>query len=273
MLCKRGLELGAGTVRSLIFSNWIMAFFFIPYPFIQGSIPAATDLLNGILLGTIFSISQATCFFALQKGDASMVTPIMGSKSIFVALFVVAFGLTGTPSSGTWIAVILAAIAVGLIAWPQKKEKGSLLAISLGILTAAGFGLTDALVPHLAQQSTPAHVIFVMFITVGVGSCFLLPFVKDNFFYFEKKADRWLLASCIPMGVQAVLMSLAMGFYQVPAEANVFYACRGIWAIILASLIGNQIGLREGKMSKSLLIRRLIGAILMIIGIYFTPLE
>ena len=153
----------------------------------------------------------------------------------------------------------------------EEKEKISLVAIALGLLTAAGFGLTDALVPHLSQQSTPAHVIFVMFSTVGISSIVFLPLVKNKFFYFDKKADKWMLASCIPMGIQAVLMSLAMGFYQVPAEANVFYACRGIWTILLASILGKHIGLNEGNMTKSILIRRLFGAVLLILGIYFTP--
>ena len=273
LLYKRGLELGAGTIRSLIFSNWIMAVFFIPYPFIEGSIPELSDLRAGLLLGGIFFLSQSTCFFALQKGDASMVTPIMGAKSIFVALFVFAFGLTGNPSSETWIAVILAAFAVGLISWPEKGGKFCLVAVSLGLVTAAGFGLTDSLVPHLAQQSTPSHVIFVMFATVGVGSFFLIPLVKGRLFHYRKESDIWMLSSCIPMGFQAVLMSMAIGFYQVPAEANVFYACRGIWAILLASWIGRRMGLNEGTMTKPILLRRLIGASLLILGIYFTPLN
>jgi hypothetical protein len=96
--------------------------------------------------------------------------------------------------------------------------------------------------------------------------------VRGRFFYRNKKADKWMLLSCIPMGIQALLMSLAVGFYQVPAEANVFYACRGIWAIILAGWLGKTIGLQEGKISKPLLIRRLFGAVLLIAGIYFTPL-
>ena len=273
LLCKRGLELGAGTIRSLIFSNWIMAVFFIPYPFIQGSMPELSDLRAGGLLGFIFFLSQSACFFALQKGDASMVTPIMGSKSIFVAFFVVIFGLTGTPSPETWIAVILAALAVGLIGWPEKGGKFCLLAVSLGLLTAAGFGLTDSLVPHLAQQSTPSHVVFIMFATVGIGSFLLLPLVKGKFFQSRKEADLWMFASCVPMGIQAVLMSMAIAFYQVPAEANVFYACRGIWAILLASWLGRRMGLNEGAMTKIVQVRRLLGATLLILGIYFTPLN
>lgn len=271
LLCKRGLELGAGTIRSLVFSNWIMALFFIPFPFIEGSVPALKDIQSGILLGGIFFISQATCFFALEKGDASMITPIMGSKSIFVASFVFFFDLKGTPSTETWIATALAAIAVCLIAWPKNGIKPSYLAISLGLLTAAGFGLTDALVPELAQKTSPAHVIFSMFWTVGLSSFLLLPLVKGGLTSFNKKSDNWMFLSCIPMGLQAVLMSVAIGFHEVPAEANVFYACRGIWVIILTAWLGEKIGLVERKAGKAVFSRRLLGASLLIFGIYFTP--
>ena len=99
-----------------------MAFFFIPYPLIQGSIPESADLLAGFTLGVIFFLSQFTCFLALQKGDASMVTPIMGAKPVFVAFFIFTFGLTGVPSPGTWVAVLLATIAIGLIAGKRRKD-------------------------------------------------------------------------------------------------------------------------------------------------------
>lgn len=247
-----------------------MAVFFIPYPYIVGSSIDLIDLKFGFFLGCIFFISQLTCFFALEKGDASMVTPIMGSKSVFVALFVFLFELTREPSGGTWIATILAAFAVLLIAWPSKVGKTCNLAILLGLLTAAGFGLTDALVPGLSQQSNPFNVLFIMFFTVGFNSCILIPFVNGKFFRFDQKSDKWMFLSCIPMGVQAVLMSQAIAFYTVPAEANVFYACRGIWSILLAVWLGKKLGLNETKTESIVFIRRLIGAILLVIGIYFT---
>jgi hypothetical protein len=75
------------------------------------------------------------------------------------------------------------------------------------------------------------------------------------------------------MGLQAVLMSVAIGFHQVPAEANVFYACRGIWAIVLTAWLGKKIGLLEGQAGKAVFSRRLIGSTLLVIGIYFTPIE
>jgi len=270
LLCKRGLELGAGTIRSLVFSNWIMALFFIPYPFLGENLPEIYDVKSGILLGCIFFISQLACFFALEKGDASLVTPVMGAKSVFVAFFVVILDLTDKPPTGTWIATILTAIAVFLIGWPKRGGKPSYLAIFLGLTTAAGFGLTDAMVPGLSQKSEPLNVLFIMFATVGVNSFLLIPFIKGKLMNFSKPKDTWMLLSCIPMGIQAVLMSLSIGLHEVPAEANVFYACRGIWAIILTAWIGKRIGLKERDSSNIVFSRRLIGATLLIISIYFT---
>ena len=45
------------------------------------------------------------------------------------------------------------------------------------------------------------------------------------------------------MGGQAVLMSFAIGFFRVPTEANVFYSCRGLWAILLVAWLGKHMGL------------------------------
>ena len=67
---------------------------------------------------------------------------------------------------------------------------------------------------------------------------------------FRKKAIfGWLSAAF--MGAQAVLMSVAIGL-QVPAQANVFYACRGLWAVLLIAWIGNRIRIHESKAEKQL---------------------
>ncbi|OUW38610.1 MAG: hypothetical protein CBD35_04005, partial [Verrucomicrobia bacterium TMED175] len=65
-------------------------------------------------------------------------------------------------------------------------------------------------------------------------------------------------------------MSMAIGFYQVPTEANIFYAGRGFWSVVLVAVLGSWIGLSEGKSSKALLVRRMSGALLLLIGIWLT---
>ena len=273
LLAKRAMELGAGTSRSLIYSNWITALFFLPYPLLADSPLQNSDFQNGAILGGIFFTAQSLCFAALRSGDASMVTPIMGSKSVFVALFLFLLGLSPEPISlATWTASGLAAVAVALIGWPTKGSSPSLPGIALALCTAAAFGLVDSMVPHFTHQSDPFNVLFVMFSTLGLLSFALIPLSQGKFLGSRGRADRWMWASSLPMGGQAVLMSFAIGFFRVPTEANVFYSCRGLWAILLVAFLGRRMGLREGNISRSTQIRRAIGAGLLVLGIYLAPM-
>jgi drug/metabolite transporter (DMT)-like permease len=268
---KRALDTGAGTFRSLAYSNWLITLIFIPYPFLAEQAFTYSTLANGLLLGLLFFTSQAACFLALRRGEASVITPILGSKSLFVAVFIVLLGFKDTLPSETWWAAGLAGIAVVLLGWPAKNYRPSLVGLGLAILTAAGFGLTDALVPHFAKTTDPFHLHFVMVATVGLLSVFLIPISQGSFLGWRKEADKWLLLGSIPMALQAMLMSIAIGFFDVPTEANVFYASRGLWSILFVAWLGSFIGISEGSAPKGVLVRRILGAALLLAGIYLAP--
>jgi drug/metabolite transporter (DMT)-like permease len=268
---KRALDTGAGTFRSLAYSNWLITLIFIPYPFLAEQAFTYSTLANGLLLGLLFFTSQAACFLALRRGEASVITPILGSKSLFVAVFIVLLGFKDTLPSETWWAAGLAGIAVVLLGWPAKNYRPSLVGLGLAILTAAGFGLTDALVPHFAKTTDPFHLLFVMVATVGLLSVFLIPISQGSFLGWRKEADKWLLLGSIPMALQAMLMSIAIGFFDVPTEANVFYASRGLWSILFVAWLGSFIGISEGSAPKGVLVRRILGAALLLAGIYLAP--
>ena len=123
VLCKKGLELGSGTIRSLVFSNFIMSACFLPYPLLSSEPISFYEIGIGATLGLLFFLGQFFCFWALKNGEASLITPIMGSKPIFVALFVVLHGLSTERITWTiWVASSLAAIAIALIGWPEKQK-------------------------------------------------------------------------------------------------------------------------------------------------------
>ena len=74
-------------------------------------------------------------------------TPIMGSKPVFVAVFVALLNLTpNSLTHTTWIAVGLATLSIALIGWPSAKSD-FIPGILLAVTGAAGFGLLDSLVP------------------------------------------------------------------------------------------------------------------------------
>jgi hypothetical protein len=107
-----------------------------------------------------------------------------------------------------------------------------------------------------------------MVFSVGVLSFLFIPITRGRFLGWRKKADKWLILGTVPMAAQALLMSIAIGFYDVPTEANVFYMSRGLWSILFAVWIGRMIGASEASAPKAVLIRRFIGAAILLAGIY-----
>ncbi len=271
LLCKRALETGAGTFRSLAYSNWIITLVFLPYPYLSEQPFNENTLRDGSLIGLLFFASQTACFLALRRGEASVTTPILGSKSLFVAVFIVLLEFKETLPTQTWWAAGLAGVAVALLGWPAKEHRPSLVSLGLAILTAAGFGLTDALVPELAKTSDPFNLLFVMVAVVGLCSFALIPFSKGRFIEWRGEADKWLLLGSAPMALQAVCMSIAIGFFDIPTEANVFYATRGLWSILFAAWLGSRIGVAEGTLPKEVYFRRSLGATLLLAGIWLAP--
>ena len=173
-----------------------------------------------------------------------------------------------TPS--IWIAVALATISIALIGWPSKRADFSAVGIFLAVTGASGFGLLDSLVPFFTHQSDPFFLLFIVFGSVGLFSILLIPWTEGSFITYRSESDFWMWLSALPMGGQAICMSMAIGFYQIPTQANIFYAGRGFWSVILVALIGGLLGLREGKSSRTLLFRRMTGALLLLIGVWLT---
>lgn len=264
---KRALDCGAGTFRSLIWSNWAITLFFLPYPFLAEEPISMMDFKEGLLVGVIFFFAQMACFIALRRGDASIVTSVMGSKSLFVALFLVLLQFETNLPGKLWISAGLAGVAVALLGWPNKHYRPSFISLGLAILTSAGFGLVDALVPQFARYGDKFNLLFVMVTTMGVLSIPVIPFCREKFFEWKPEADKWLLWGSILVAAQAVLMSRAVGFYEVPTEVNILYASRGLWSIVFAIWLGKMIGLQDASSNKAVATRRILGASLLVVGI------
>ena len=267
LFSKRALETGAGTFRSLVWSNWAITLAFVPFPFLADRSIEAEALLPGMLLGVIFFFAQMACFLALRRGDASVVTSVIGSKSLFVAFFLVLLGFRESLPGKIWIAALLAAVAVALLSWPSQSHRPALSSVALATFTAASFGLTDALVPHFVKSTHPLNLLFVMVATVGILSVPVIPFCRGRFMGWRRSADKWLLWGSLLVAGQAILMSIAIGFYNIPTEANIVYASRGLWSILFAVWIGSRIGVSEASAPKPVIVRRVLGAGLLIAGI------
>jgi drug/metabolite transporter (DMT)-like permease len=262
---KKALELGRGQVRTVILSNLILSVCFIPHFFLSPGWPTLKEWITGAGLGAIFLLAQALLFRALRAGDASMVSPLMGIKSILVAFFIVILGFSHQPlSTATWIAAGLTAVAVGLIGWPAKNSgRASAKGILLALASAASFSLLDSMVPHFSHQTDPVRMLFCIFGSLGFLTLILLPWKEEPIFSRGNPGDNWAWRSGLLIAVQAVLMSTAIACYRVPTEVNVVYSSRGLWTLLFVAWLGKRLGLTEGSLTPWVKARRLAGCILL----------
>ena len=95
---------------------------------------------------------------------------------------------------------------------------------------------------------------------------FLIPLSKGKFLAFEE-ADRWMWASRFPMGA----CRLDVTGHRLSSRTTEANAPVRLWAILLVAWPKKN-GLEEGTAPKGTQIRRLLGAFLLLAGIYLAPL-
>src|SRR5687767_6842626 len=84
---RRAAEARAGVWRSTFIMNIAAAICFLPL-LVGPPGPGPTPAWQAAVIAALFVIAQSLTMVALNKGDVSVATPVMGTKVVFVAVFV-----------------------------------------------------------------------------------------------------------------------------------------------------------------------------------------
>src|SRR5688500_17098280 len=84
---KRASEHGAGVWRSTFVMNLAAALCFSVL-LVEPAGPGPMPLWQPAVIAALFLAGQASTMVALSRGDVSVATPVVGTKVVFVALFV-----------------------------------------------------------------------------------------------------------------------------------------------------------------------------------------
>src|SRR6185503_4506625 len=113
VLVKRSGDFGVGVWRTAFISNLTSALIFqLLLPL--GGVFHPELLWQPALVGVLFLLGQLLNFLALQRGDVSVATPVLGLKIILVALFTTLL-LTQGVSAKLWAAAALSSLAIALL--------------------------------------------------------------------------------------------------------------------------------------------------------------
>jgi len=253
---------GVGVLRITVVTNVIFSIVFSSLWLLGGRIQANASWIQPAVAAALFLAGQVAALLALQRGDVSVATPVMGLKVVLVAFFVTR--IIGDRVPGTvWAAAALS--SVGVIFLSRRGEGAhagpTLPALVYGALAAMAFALFDVLVQKWspawgAGRFLPIMMGFVAFYSVG-----LLAVGQDP---IPAGAWRPLLLGGLFVAVQGALFIGSLAVFAKATTINVVYSARGLWSVAVVWAVGHWFGNREREQGAAVLRARLLGAALLL---------
>ena len=265
---KRASAFGVGVWRTSFLSNWAIALIFLPVWFWQGGQfhpladywrPAATALL--------FFSGQAFTFLALNRGDVSVTTPVMGTKVILVALFSSLLRVGDVPLQW-WIGAALSTLAILLLHLGEESRHRNVgETVFLACCSATAFSLGDVLLQKWLPAWGVGNFLPPMFLLVGLLSSAYVPLFSAPLRALNAAAWRWVAPGALLMALNNAGVILALALVGSATVVNIIYSVRGLFSVLLVWSVGHWFSSDEKHLSGKVLRLRFAGAALMVAAI------
>ena len=266
LLIKRAGDLGVGLWRTALISNLCTACLYQVLWIFGGTIHFE-KLWQPALIALCFMAGQTLNFVALDIGDVSVATPVLGIKIVLVAFFVTLLG-GEIVTFKFWIAAALATAAIALLnrrGQAQHHHVGFTIAAAL--VSSACFALFDVLVRRWAPAWGLGTFLPLILIFVGLFSFGYVPLFKAPLRDIPLTARPWLFGGAALFAAQSVVFVSTVAAFGNVTAANIVFSSRGLWSVAIVWLAGHWFSNREQNLGTSVLRGRLIGALLMMAAI------
>lgn len=268
---KLGLRRGAAPRFVTALSNLAMAGWSAPLVLFFPGKAHQPGLLAAALAGCTLFLGRVCAIRALSHGDLSHATPILGTKTVFVALLTSLF-LNEKLASGLMAGAVLTSLSVALLSFTPSAS-GETRALGKmdrpttlwALLAAFLFAVTDIIVQRYARLVGVGWFQPVMFFTLALLTPLLFTSAKQTIASSPLPAEsRWpiFLGSGV-IGFQTSLVILVIGIFGHATATNVVYASRGLWAVLMEGVAGGG----AAAMDRRILILRLTGAALLLAAV------
>jgi len=275
---KRALGAGASASWVNFLCNTFMAVLFQGLWLLPGHPLALGMILPPVVCGVLFFLGQIFTFRAIDTGDVSVATPLLGSKVLLVALF--SFLLIGKNlPHAIWLASLMASLGIGMISYSPAGNHARLLeAVAWSLAAAVVFALTDVLVQRWVPLVGYSRFAPLMFGSVGLFSLVYVPRLMSSRASFSGGGTLsflvagssfftslpWLLFGALLLAVQALAMYSAIGLFGSATMTNILYGSRCLWSVLLVWVLGVMAGDSSTSQGRvGVMTRRLIGALLL----------
>jgi len=253
---------GVGVWRTTVVTNLIFSIIFSSLWLLGGRLPEMSAWIQPAIAAALFLAGQVAALVALQRGDVSVATPVMGLKVVLVALFVTLI-IGDRVRPVVWIAAALSSVGVIFLSrrGVGSQAGGTIPALLYGALAAAAFALFDVLVQKWSPGWGAGRFLPVMMGFVGLYSLGLLALAQDP---VPAGAWRPLILGGFFVAVQGAMFISSLALFARATTINVVYSARGLWSVVVVWAIGHWFGNRERDQGSAVLRSRLFGAALLL---------
>jgi drug/metabolite transporter (DMT)-like permease len=266
LFLKRSMEAGHSARLTMVTSNLALAGFSLPLLFWAEPPPAGLSVwtwLAAPACSLLFFLGQICTFRAISGGDVSVATPIFGTKVVITALCGAWF-LPGGVGADLWVGAFLGTAGVALVGMqPGVRTGKALRAVGWGLGAATVFSLTDVVVARTAREI--GFCLFGPWMMVGMAAMSVLVLPPREWGGLWQGVGRgWAWGGAALIGLQGSFLYASIALSGDPVGVNIVYAVRGLWSVLLVAWVGKWLGNREAGLSRSVLVLRGVGAVLLL---------
>ncbi|MEO0453249.1 MAG: hypothetical protein AAFY98_03820 [Verrucomicrobiota bacterium] len=231
---KKSMQAGTSAKRVMAVSSIAMAIWACPLILLGGewnglAALAAIGAGAALFVGRIFAVK------ALEVGDLSVVAPLLGMKTVLVAILSMVF----FPFEITTMLLFSALLASGGIALlqrgPSHKKKGTRKAAFYAMGASFLFAITDICVQGSAKALGVGYFVPLLFLTVAL----MVPLLGKHPKPTGKAVKPLYIGSAI-MGFQTSAVVLLIGLVGEATLINVIYSTRALWSVIVDRIAGES---------------------------------
>jgi len=269
LFLKDASSRGVGLFRLTAFTNVFFGAVFALLWVLGGQLREPWAWVQPGVTAALFLTGQVLAIIALQRGDVSVATPVMGLKVVMVAFFVTLIVGERVPVA-IWVAAALSSAGIVFLSRGGSTPGAGRTAPALifGGLAAAAFALFDVLVQKWSPAWGAGRFLPVMMGFVALYSALPLPLGR-KVLGDPSGPGSWrpLLLGGLCLALQGAMLIGSLGVYGKATTINVVYSARGLWSVLAVWAVGHWFGNREREHGAAVFRTRLFGAALLLAAI------
>jgi drug/metabolite transporter (DMT)-like permease len=264
---KRATETRAGVWRTTFVMNVVAAICFAALLPLAPGPAGPRPPWQPLTLAALFVAGQALTMLALNRGDVSVATPVIGLKVVFVTFFV-ALVVGDRMLVDYWLSAGMSALGIALLNFGggggRARHHHVLLTALTSLAAAACYAMFDTLVRKWSPSWGVGRLLPSAMSMAAVLSLGLWPLFEGRLRDLPRASRGPVLSGSIFMGLQAVSLVATLGLYPDTTRINVVYNSRGLWSVLAVWLVGHWWDNTERHAGRAALLWRMAGAGLML---------